>query len=178
MPNQQLVDYVKRSLQAGYPESQVRQALLQQGWRNEDIQDALNYSNIPGMAQNIPEPKSNIASDDGMPAGGKHRLLAGLCYLLVFLNIIGIIIDIIIYYTTKSRFTKFHASQACWLMVVVAVIEIFLFPSMMFGGLGIISTTLYISLAIDLIFVIMAIASFAGKKFKIPVVSRLVGEVK
>ena len=56
----------------------------------------------------------------------RGRVLSGFSYLLLFLGLIGIIVDVLIYYSTKNKSTKFHAGQACFLALIINLIGILL----------------------------------------------------
>lgn len=45
MPNQQLIDFIKKSKAAGQTDKQIKSALLNTGWRDNDINEVLNTSN-------------------------------------------------------------------------------------------------------------------------------------
>jgi hypothetical protein len=47
MPNQQLIEYIKRAQAGGMTKGQIRDALLGAGWREEDI-DAIYFSEVGG----------------------------------------------------------------------------------------------------------------------------------
>lgn len=53
MQNQQLVDYIKQATEHGQSKDQIKQALLQAGWQEKDIEEALG-----GNVSNIPTPQS------------------------------------------------------------------------------------------------------------------------
>lgn len=46
MENQQLIDFIKQSRQAGKPDPQIRQELLGAGWEANEINIALNLPNL------------------------------------------------------------------------------------------------------------------------------------
>ena len=37
MPNQNLIDYIKESKEKGFPDKEIRKALLDAGWKKEDV---------------------------------------------------------------------------------------------------------------------------------------------
>ena len=107
----------------------------------------------------------------------KNQILAGLSYLFLLLGIIGVFIDVAIYYTTKNKYAKFHAGQAAWLMVVFLVIGlIFVVPSFFVFQTGIETVLLIIpvyNLVKLVIILIASVAALAGKDFRIPIAAQL-----
>jgi len=107
----------------------------------------------------------------------KNTLLAGASYLLLLLGMYGLIIDCIIYYITKDRYAKFHAGQACFLvMVIVAIVG----SIAMIGIFGVFTQSFEIDIIdiqyvpflkniLSLIYVSLAVAAFLGKEFRIPI---------
>jgi uncharacterized membrane protein len=97
------------------------------------------------------------------------------------LGIIGLIIDVIIYYTAKDKYAKFHAAQACFLVVAVTVIGLILSFGVAFLGMGsamgMMGSVAFIGafgILVIALNVILAIFAFLGKDFKIPVISKII----
>lgn len=44
MPNQQLIDYIKTNIAKGYSANQIKGFLIQQGWRDEDVNEAIGHT--------------------------------------------------------------------------------------------------------------------------------------
>ena len=114
----------------------------------------------------------------------KNKILAGLSYLILFLGFLGLIIDSIIYYATKNKYAKFHSGQAVFLAIVILVIA-FIIALLGVGAVALLnpnplslftaSFSLISGFAIlsYIIYVVCAIAAFAGKDFRIPVAAHL-----
>jgi len=122
--------------------------------------------------------------DANIPSENKNKVLAGVAYLLLFLSWIGLILDIIIYYSTKNKYAKFHAGQACFLELVIVIIGLVL----SFGTAGVMiglgtpfaggfsGFYFYIhifTIIISIIYIGLAIAAFMGKDFRIPIAATL-----
>ena len=122
----------------------------------------------------------------------KDTALAGISYLLLFLSLLGLIIDVIIYYSTKNKYAKFHAGQACFLALVMTVIGLFLITPisilvtnvMHYLNPGLIGTgwdiagwsiiVIYSYIIISaIIYIVQAMWAFSGKDFRIPIAARL-----
>lgn len=80
MANQQLLDYIKQSLQQGLSERAITDALLRQGWQQQDINEAFaELQGRPQIAQQNPRPKTPWLID----AIGWLLLLGGIGRLLI-----------------------------------------------------------------------------------------------
>lgn len=79
MQNQQLVDYINQSLAAGQTKEQIKQSLLQIGWREGDINEAFG-----GASANIATP-----IDFQQPKKFPIKLLIGIISGIVILSAIG-----------------------------------------------------------------------------------------
>lgn len=112
----------------------------------------------------------------------KNKILAGLAYLLLIFSWIGLIADLIIYYSTKNKYAKFHAGQACFLVLILNIIVLVAF----FGAFGTfilfdmvvssIASGFYVSVVVAilaLVYISLAIAAFMGKDFRVPIAARL-----
>lgn len=113
----------------------------------------------------------------------KNKILAGLAYLFLFLSWIGLIADLVIYYSTKNKYAKFHAGQACFLVLVLNIIMLVVFFGV-FGTFSLMpmglpsSTSVYSSIfivgvVVALLYISLAIAAFMGKDFRIPIAAHL-----
>ncbi len=125
--------------------------------------------------------------DESLQPENKNRLLAGISYLLVFLGIIGIIINAVIYYKTKNKYARFHAGQAIWLKItlwiVTWIVSLIIIGPTILAGRGISAleyetltaatnqVTLYFGYAAIGIILLASILAFMGKYFKIPFVA-------
>lgn len=95
MPKKQLLDYVQKSIEGGYTNEQIRSALLQQGWNNDDINEAMaKVQEIINQKTNAPiappapkksewniDFKSLTASQILLYLGGLIVFLAGVIYI-------------------------------------------------------------------------------------------------
>ena len=107
----------------------------------------------------------------------KNQILAGLSYLFLLLGIIGVFIDVAIYYTTKNKYAKFHAGQASWLMITFLILGLILVvPSFLALQTEIASVSVigyvFNLVKISIIFFASA-AAFAGKDFRIPIAAQI-----
>ena len=105
------------------------------------------------------------------------KKLGCITYLLLFLGFIGVIVDVVIYYKTKDKRTKFYAGQAALLWLSIYIIMIFgfalVFPYVaLFSGyhtpdLQILMILTYIASAL---YIILAILALFEKKFRLPII--------
>jgi len=58
MPNQELIDYIKKAKEEGQGEESIKNALLQSGWSNTDVNEAFSES----LANNPTSAKFSDAS--------------------------------------------------------------------------------------------------------------------
>lgn len=79
MPNQQLTDYVNQCLAAGQTKEQIKQSLLQSGWQDADVDDALGGEMVDIVAP----------MDFQQPKRFPTKLLAGAILGAVILIAIG-----------------------------------------------------------------------------------------
>lgn len=118
----------------------------------------------------------------------KNKILAGISYLFLFLGWIGMIINCIIHYKSKNSYAKFHAGQACFLVLIIVVIGIIISLAMRsffilnpFGVInqfsfssGIILVFAYIYALVTYgLYIVLAIMAFLGKNFRIPIAADL-----
>ena len=122
----------------------------------------------------------------------KDTVTAGISYLLLFLSIFGMIVDIILYYESKNRYAKFHAGQACFTALVMYLAGLVIIAPLSIAGtylavvinpalagspweyFGISMAFIYGYLAINLlIYVYLAILAFRGRDFRVPIAARL-----
>ena len=115
------------------------------------------------------------------PATQEERILGGLVYLIMFIGLLGWIIDGILYWTLKKKFTKLHAGQAClieliFLLLSFALLSLFpLFMGASFllpGSLAIVTMSLGVIQFI--IIIVLAITAFIGEGIQLPFMIRLV----
>ena len=114
------------------------------------------------------------------PATQEERILGGLVYLIMFAGILGWIIDGILYWILKKKFTKLHAGQACsieLIFLLISVVLLTIIPPLM--GVSVFSITVTtISLGFGVIqaivIIVLAITAFIGEGIQFPFMIRLV----
>ncbi|MCK5022870.1 MAG: hypothetical protein KAS04_01720 [Candidatus Aenigmarchaeota archaeon] len=83
--DQQLLDYVKNQLNSGYTAEQVRDTLLEQGWNENDIQQA--FSSMKGSAaKSPPVPKPNVKAKPENGLSKKWIVLIVIVAFLIFFS--------------------------------------------------------------------------------------------
>src|SRR3989344_2146656 len=97
MLNQLLVDAIKNNLQKGYSTEQIRQGLINKGWPQNDVDEAIQYAkNDMGHVQNTNEEHPNITHIDNTQQKPKHH--GPLYVLLIILLVVIILVGLYIFY--------------------------------------------------------------------------------
>ena len=105
------------------------------------------------------------------PKNNNDKLMGVVVYLLMFLGIIGWIIDGIIYWTSRSKYTMLHAGQACLINLILLVLSflmVFIFPTWVYFGIGIMGLITFV------VIIVMTIAAAAGNGIQLGYVIRMV----
>ncbi|MBU0530726.1 MAG: hypothetical protein ABIH52_02685 [Candidatus Aenigmatarchaeota archaeon] len=83
MISQQILDYVKNQLQSGFTVEQVRNALRQQGWMDNEISEIISKSRPPLQPQIKPENIQKTQKEHKSILLGLGNILTGLVFLIV-----------------------------------------------------------------------------------------------
>ncbi|NOR85787.1 hypothetical protein GQ473_06740 [archaeon] len=106
----------------------------------------------------------------------KNKVLAGLSYLFLLLGILGVLIDVVIHYSTKNKYAKYHSGQAVWLMILFLILGLIAIAPLYFvisSGMNIELITYGINMVKIIVIFLSSAAAFAGKDFKIPIASQI-----
>ncbi|HDM08523.1 MAG TPA: hypothetical protein ENF97_00175 [Candidatus Omnitrophica bacterium] len=107
------------------------------------------------------------------PTTQEERILGGVVYLILFLGVLGWIIDGFIYWKARKRYTRLHAGQACFIELIVVIVSILTIITTIFTPYNeIIAAAL--GMVFVLVYLVFAIATLTGNEIEIPYIVRMV----
>jgi len=126
--------------------------------------------------------------DGNTQIGFESKVFAALAYLVLFLGLIGILVDIIGYLLVKQRYAKFHSGQALLmglvLTIVGLIVEVTFFGEFINSPFAIPMITTYsfyniisgFPFVMGIIYIVCALLALGGKEFRIPVIANFLSK--
>lgn len=111
MPNQQLIDYIKQSREAGVEENTIRQALLGSGFSVQDIEEAMTGLNADlNVLRNIQHQKPPSYESLSRKPSGSFSLRSGIkvfiIILIIFAGLIGSYFVLANYFPQYAKYVQ------------------------------------------------------------------------
>ena len=117
------------------------------------------------------------------PSNQEERVVGGVAYLLMFLGIIGLIVDVILFFILKKKYSRLHAGQAVIIGIILllasfASLSSITLTSLLYTGEEIIPASIIFAVAVGIASIIatlvFSITAFAGSDIQLPFMARLV----
>jgi uncharacterized membrane protein len=117
------------------------------------------------------------------PSSQEERVVGGVAYLLMFLGIIGLIVNGILLFILKKKYSRLHAGQALIIGIILllasfASMSSITLESLIYTGEEIIPASIILAVAVGIVSIIVtlvfSITAFAGSDIQLPFMSRLV----